>query len=172
MTKQEYQFLIKTRFISKFRGELNRSVYDFKSSEDFLEVYKKVEPIMLKQLTDDFDINNCIIVIPINTGYGANYLWNNKQIVDSHCTHSVCLRYKLHEMGMKEHDGKSLLKNTQVKTSMFVIDNGVVYCSAGDYPSAYPFDIFFMPNENANSKLIENKQIFFSGFILERLKDK
>ena len=171
MTREEYKSLVRDRFIYGLRGSINRSNYDFKSLEDFHEVYKKVEPLMLRQLTDDFDINNCIIVIPINTDYGTNYLWNNRQIVDSHNTHSVTLRYKLHEMGMKEYDGKSLLDNTQKNTAMFVIDNGVVYCSAGNYPSADPLSPFYItPNKMIETKLLENKSIFFSGFILERLK--
>ena len=171
MTTDEYKLLIREGFISKWRGSLKRAYADFSSREKFQETYKKVEPVMLKQLTDDFDINNCIIIIPVNTGYGANYLWNNREIVDSHCTHSVNLRYILHKMGMKEYNGKSLIDNTQRTTAMFVINDGVVYCSYGDYPTAYPLDAFYItPNKTINPKLLDNKPIFFSGFILKRLK--
>jgi hypothetical protein len=57
MTTYEYNELVKNGLVSSFRGNLNRSSFDFKDRQHFEEVYKKVEPIMLKQLTDDFDIN-------------------------------------------------------------------------------------------------------------------
>lgn len=172
MTVNEYKSLVGEGFVLPFRGELKRG-HTFESQEKLGSILNKVKPIMMKQLTDDFDINNCIIILPINTGYGSNFLWNNRQIVDSHCTHSVNLRYKLHEMGMKEFDGKSLLDNVQKSTAMFVIDNGIVYCSAGDYPTANPLTkIFITSNKTIDQKILKDKPIFFSGFLLERLKNK
>ena len=169
MTVSEYNRLVELGFIDYYTGCVNYS-HSSPSLEKFKSVKPQVELIMMKQLVDDFDIRNCIIIIPVNTNYGINFLWDNRNIVDSHCTHAVTLRYKLHEMGMKEYDGKSLIENAQSSTAMFVIDNGVVYCSSGNYPSANPTKpMWITPNESI-TKPLENKSIFFSGFALKRIK--
>lgn len=161
MTEKEYKFLIQKRFVNQSFGSLIS--YWSKEERNVYHDIEEIRPILMKQLTDDYDIKNCVITIPVGTGYGVNYLWNNRSIVDSHCTHIVDLKYILHKMGMRYENGKTLKSDIQSNVAMLVIHNGVVYV---DPVSANPLSPIHI-----KADIIKGKDIFFSGFILNRLKN-
>jgi len=172
MTPHEYKQLIEMGFIDKNFGEV--CFYSSNYMKPKAYNIDKIRDIMLKQLTDEIDINNCIIVIPVATQYGTNYLWNNRQIVDSHCTHIVDIGYFLDKKGLKKHNGESLLVDVRKQKSipMLIIDNGVIH-TVGTYSNPLHNILYYYGGESKeiDMNIVKDKAIFFSGFALERLKN-
>lgn len=152
----DYKKLIDCNFISRYDGSVVRYYSQEEMSNNY--DYKEVEAELMKQLTCDFDYNNCVILFPLATRYGTSMLFNNRQIVIDHCTYVLDIGYFLKSKGVTWKDGSKLKVDASFpRTPMLFIENGFA-------------EIIDTANALKISDRIGNKEILFSGFLVDRLR--
>lgn len=152
----DYKKLIDCNFVSRYGGQVTW----YWSQEEMADNYdyKEIESKLMKQLTCDFDYNNCVILFPLATRFGTTMLFNNRQIVIDHCTYVLDIGYFLKSKGVTWKDGSKLKVDASFPlTPMLFIENGLA-------------EIIDTANPLGISDRVGDKEIFFSGFLVDRLR--
>jgi len=159
MTLNDYKKLADCGFVWPYAGGI---LYSYWSPADRARRHnlKDVELELMKQLTCDFDYNNCVILFPLEMGYGTTMLFNNREIVIDHCTYVLDIADFLKSKGVTWSDGKKFkVDQCFPKTPMLIVNNGI----ATIHPNSNPLTC-------ANK--VGKKEIFFSGFLVNRIRNK
>jgi len=136
---------------------------------------------LMKQLTCDIDINNVIILFPLNAG-GSNPIIND--IVIDHCTNIICVLSILKKHGIKWKDGQNLdyYNRQSLNAGMVIVEEGLASIATNADPK-YPKlhwnknkeSIYWSTPSKREKKLrkilkkqLPEKEIIFSGFFKER----
>jgi hypothetical protein len=152
----DYKKLVDCNFVSRYGGQVTWYFSQEERAENY--DYKEVESELMKQLTCDFDNNNCVILFPLATRYGTTMLFNNGQIVIDHCTYVLDIGYFLKSKGVTWKDGSKLKVDSSFPvTPMLFIENGLA-------------EIINTANPLGISDRVGDKEIFFSGFLVNRLR--
>jgi len=177
MNIEEYKELQKCGFISNFRGEIINLPFD---PNDVPYDREKVAKTLYKQLNEEVDFKNVIILFPLATGFGRNGLFGKDKICIDHPSYIVSVREILRKAGIKFKSGEELNdeKYRQNSFSLLVVHNGEAYVSS-IYTDPLNSCINYLCSERKDIKNIHinqseiknldihNKKIFFSGFFKE-----
>lgn len=117
-----------------------------------------IEADLMKQLTCDFDYKNCVFLFPLNMRCGDNLLFNNREIVLDHCTYILDIANFLKSKGVTWSNGVKLeVDQCFPRAPMLIVNKGRVTI-----------------HNNANPLTCVNKigekEIFFSGFFVHRIR--
>ena len=157
MRLTNYQELLDCRFVSSggaiewyWSEDERRQNYD----------YKAIEAELMKQMTCEFDPKNCVILFPLATKCGTTMLFNKREIVIDHCTYILNIADFLKSKGVVWEDGsKFKVDQCSPRTPMLIINNGL----ARRVETANPL---------FEGESVKDKEIFFSGFLVERIRNK
>lgn len=169
MKNVDYQNLVNDKFLSMYDG----SIKWYFSPDERPYNYSDVNNLLCNDL-DINDINDIIILFPLNTNCGTTMLFKNREIVVDHCTYFLRICVILNELGIKFKNGDSLRddKYCQKGFSQLIIKDGIASISTNSAnPLSTPYgsdnynDIHITKEEH--SKLDWSKtEIMFSGFFL------
>lgn len=159
MNLKEYIELKKCNFID-FEGTIKWYWSNEERSKNYN--YQEINDKLCKQLTCNFDYNNCVILFPLACG-GTSCLFNQGKVVIDHCTYPLDIVDFLNSKNVEWEGG--ILKSGQhlYGTTMIIVENGVakLFKKFG-YHDADP---------TQKSKEVGDKKIFFSGFLVNRIRN-
>lgn len=197
MNKETYQSLIDCRFISKEFGY----VHGYSGNSCPFYKYADVSAKLYKQMEEEIDPKNIVIMFPLGTNYGDNGFYgpgdnqhNSRKVLIDHCTYFLDVSSALDKFGVVFKNGKKLTdeKYTQMRIAMLIVQNGKAYAvdsSANPWSNNLTYNQSASFNENplynhAEIKLDDkdvrsrknkidptNKNVMFSGFFVRRMKD-
>lgn len=158
MKLSDYQKLADCSFVWPYTGG---SIYRYWSSEERAARHniKDVEADLMRQFDCKFDYNNCVILFPLAMGYGDSLLFNNREIVIDHYIYVLDIAHFLKSKGVVWKDGSDFVVDQCFPTTpALVIHKGRAT---------------IMPNANPLSfkKQVGTKEIFFSGFLVNRIRN-
>lgn len=184
MNLKEYKHLIKCRFLDSSFG----CVVGYWSRErrEIFHKYEDISDMLMKQMTCDFDVNNIIILFPNHGGFGSVCLFDNGTIAIDHPSYIIDVTEYLKEYGIKWKDGTEICYSKDdwcVDAGGIIIEDGLartietnnILGNLRYFKNPKRHKEIKWNEEDQKNIDIGNKEIFFSGFFVERhrrLKNK
>lgn len=179
MTLEDYTTLVNLKFVNYYEGGVNPASWEHTFPWDANR--DLVNRILDSQLDEPIDFKNIIILFPLWSG-GTNGFFGTKRVLIDHAGFIVYVRRILKEHGVKFKDSNELDadKYSQATYSMLIVHNGMACVSEKIAKPTDPtqftthhkiFDGIHVNDSDIPNLNIKGKQIFFSGFFLENIKN-
>ncbi len=180
MRLDTYKHLLKCQFVSNYRGFIEH--YSSNERRELYHNFHDINEMLSKDYETPITIKNCIILFPVSTGLGDNpfiTVKDKSKIVIDHITYIIDVRNYLHEKGIVYKNGISMIneKYSQLPIPMLIIQDGIAYAAStanvtdtlSHHISDFATEIKIDSNDN-NKIRINDKEIFFSGFVVDRIR--